>query len=354
MCYRSTLEERFQLNDAWIARLGAPDKIVDSKYNSWSVCSLYAVERVERFLADHQAEYDAYLEARKKRKAAAARALATRRANALLRRCVDCRARIPREAPDQTRCAGCSPRWEAKQAARAAARAAWPQAEAEAPEVVHSLLAVLHDLWMLNHGVRYLTGRERACWYTLKDAVLLALWQRVQGEPLVLTDPIDQWLLPWNEAGDLVMALPTGDATAHMRVSLAHTTGPGRDGGQRSYLALVFAYGPIAYPFHAPWENARSWLPMAIWQQLQPRRWAETEDGDFAGRTMLSPHQHIREDWPARINRLIAFTGRPRSKVFFDPLADYYDAIRARRRRYAGWDDEDDGEWDDLEDWEEW
>lgn len=232
--------------------------------------------------------------------------------------------------------------------ARAAARAA-------APPSVAALLGVLDDLWMLNQGVRNERGRERACWYTLKDAVIAAFWVKREDEPRPIGERISEWIAHWNEPTDLQVALPTSGATEPIMLTLAHTTGPSRTYGERrSYLALVFTYGPVVYPFHAPWENAESWLDAVIWKQLTPRPWTENSDGEVIGGRPLDQRIHWKEDWPGRINRLIAFTGKKRNEVFFDPYADHYDELRRERaagQGYSGshWDDEE----DDAEEWDE-
>ena len=69
--YASTVKSRYGLNDAWIKRLGPPDKqVVNLHYPSGPPASLYRVARVEEFLDANGAEFASYLVRRSIRSAA--------------------------------------------------------------------------------------------------------------------------------------------------------------------------------------------------------------------------------------------------------------------------------------------
>ena len=57
--YKSTLKERFGLTDSLIRKLGAPDKQVPNPhYRSGPPASLYAIDRVEAWCAEHSKEIE--------------------------------------------------------------------------------------------------------------------------------------------------------------------------------------------------------------------------------------------------------------------------------------------------------
>jgi len=75
--YKTTIKTTYGLTDAWIKRLGSPDKEVPNPYYRSRRSYLYLRQRVEDFIDDHREEYD---------KLIAGRAERSRRANEVMSR----------------------------------------------------------------------------------------------------------------------------------------------------------------------------------------------------------------------------------------------------------------------------
>ena len=63
--YKTTLRRLYGLSDAWIRRLGAPDKTCPNPhYKTGPAAQLYSRARVEAFIEANQAEYEKFLQGR--------------------------------------------------------------------------------------------------------------------------------------------------------------------------------------------------------------------------------------------------------------------------------------------------
>lgn len=70
--YKSTVRAVYGLSDAWMTRLGTPDREVPNPhYRSGPPSSLYSIARVEELLAEHAEEYAVHLAKRERRSVAA-------------------------------------------------------------------------------------------------------------------------------------------------------------------------------------------------------------------------------------------------------------------------------------------
>jgi len=70
--YKSMVRMMYGLSDAWMTRLGPPDREVQNPhYRSGPPAALYSIARVEEFLAEHADEYAVHLAKRERRSAAA-------------------------------------------------------------------------------------------------------------------------------------------------------------------------------------------------------------------------------------------------------------------------------------------
>jgi hypothetical protein len=81
--YKSTIKETYGLTDSWIKRLGEPDRVVPNPHYRSKNSYLYARARVEAYIEEHQAEYNALLAGRAKRSERAKKA-ADHRANEMI------------------------------------------------------------------------------------------------------------------------------------------------------------------------------------------------------------------------------------------------------------------------------
>jgi hypothetical protein len=78
--YRSTLKTMYGLTDKLIGQIGAPDKLVPNPHYRSGPCSmLYSIERVERWIEEHQDEIDDARTKRAKRSITAQQASDRRR-----------------------------------------------------------------------------------------------------------------------------------------------------------------------------------------------------------------------------------------------------------------------------------
>ena len=69
--YASTVRSRYRLSNAWMTRLGMPDRnVVNPHYRSGPPASLFCVARIEAFLEENVQEYTAHLARRARRSAA--------------------------------------------------------------------------------------------------------------------------------------------------------------------------------------------------------------------------------------------------------------------------------------------
>lgn len=82
LIYKTTLKKTYGLPDSWIKQLGDPDKVIPNPHHRATKSYLYLRARVEVFIDDHQAEYDAMLMKRAERSARGKR-VASRRAHEL-------------------------------------------------------------------------------------------------------------------------------------------------------------------------------------------------------------------------------------------------------------------------------
>ena len=82
--YQPTVRAMYALSDAWMKHLGPPDQQASNPHHrSGPPASLYCIERVEEFLAEHADEYTLHL-AKRERLSAAARERSQRAAEELV------------------------------------------------------------------------------------------------------------------------------------------------------------------------------------------------------------------------------------------------------------------------------
>lgn len=81
--YKTTVKNTYGLTDAWIARIGAPDKIVQNPYYRTRKSQLYLRARVEAFIDAHKDEYEKLIAGREARRGRAQK-VADRRARELV------------------------------------------------------------------------------------------------------------------------------------------------------------------------------------------------------------------------------------------------------------------------------
>jgi hypothetical protein len=246
------------------------------------------------------------------------------------RRCQRCREFIPREAADQQHCSSCGPvvaeEHAQQEARRQARREERERRQAEndilrnrAPPAVGQLLDLLRDLWLLNRRARSLDSDRRADAYLLKDAVLAALWHATGAATASLIRNVRNeteasaahfGLGTWDLDGQHAIDLGEGADGLRLGVTISHVEAQSGYDDWRSYLALTFFYGQIRYPFHIPYQVARTWFPLAQWSGCKRWRWTEERPFTFGG-GVLSRAEAESTDWVALLARLSAVTATP-------------------------------------------